>query len=359
MRVLMWWPGTQVALSDVASGLTYGLEQNGVQVLHYRTDAHMEAAGGYLMGQWKRRVKKDPGLVKPNDADILYLANQAILTQALRYQPDWIVLISGLYQHPDFAVFLRRAGFRIALICTESPYDLGPELNLARFADIVFTNERSVTRAFRTVNDHVVYLPHAWHPGVHGVMEQGQLEDVPSHDVVYVGTGFWERVALLSAIDWTGIDFGLYGTWNLIPSRHHLRQHIRGGEVLNQRTAALYNRAKVGLNLHRTSMKYAREQTALVRRAESLNPRCYELAACRLFFTTDARAEVREIFGETLPTFDSPAGAEAVIRRALAEPAWRQDVAEACWAAVQPHTWTARAEAVLAALDGYPVSVAA
>lgn len=355
--VLLWWPGATVAVSDVAAGLAHGLHTLGVDIVHYRTDAHLESAGSALLSQWKRRVKQDKTLKRPTEADILYIAAQGVLTAALRYQPSWVFVVCGMYQHPDFVVFLKRAGLKVALVCTESPYAVAEELNLARFVDHVFTNERTVTPLFKTVNRRVTYLPHAWHPGVHGLAAADD-EGVRAHDVVYVGTGFIERVRQLQAMNWDGIDFGLYGTWSLVPARSKLRRHIVAGDIQNTVTAALYRKAKVGLNLHRTAVRWGHD-VPHVQRAESLNPRCYELAACQTFFTTDRRAEVRDVFGDALPTYDSPASAEAVIRRALHEPAWRADVAAACYQAVQPHTWTARAEAVLAALDGQTVEVAA
>lgn len=341
-RILCWWPGATVAVADVATGLVAGLQAHGCELQHYRTDAHIVSAGYTLQMLYKQA--KRGGCPAPSPADVLYEANKGILERALRLQPDWVISVSGMYQHPDYYALLRRAGLRVALLCTESPYDLAAELALAPHVDALFTNERSALAAFRTKNPNSYYLRHAWVPGVHDTVTPEA--DTPRHDVVFVGTGFVERCRLLSAIDWTGIDVGIYGTWQLIGPRAKVRRHVRLGDVKNTQTTRLYKAATVGLNLHRTSVRYGR-QVPHVRRAESLNPRCYELAACGVPFVTDARAEVREVFGDAVPTFSTPVECEAAIRRLLADEAYRQDVSGAAREAVAGETWTARAAQVL------------
>jgi spore maturation protein CgeB len=258
-------------------------------------------------------------------------------------------MTSGMYQHPDYVVFLKRAGFRVALVTTESPYDIGPELLLARYADAVFTCERTCVPVFQTVCDTVRYLPHAWHPKVHQVAASDEDVTVPAHDVVFVGTGFQDRVDLLGAVDWSGIDFGLYGAWASLPSRHPLRRHLRGNEQPNTTTAQLYRRATVGLNLHRRAQSFGK-RTRYIVRAESMNPRCYELAACGLPFVTDARAEVADVFGDSVWTFTDADDLGAKVRELLGNPAARAACVEGARRAVASHHWLNRAQWVLAAL---------
>lgn len=349
--MLLWWPGASVAVADVAAGLTHGLEAHGVELVHYKTDAHLLAAGITLEHLW-RQAGRDKA-TRYRLADVAYQGNKGILERACRARVqagvEWVLAVSGMYQHPDYFVFLRQCGFKVALVCTESPYDMAAELQVASHVDVVFTPERTVTSVFRTRNPHTYYLPHAWHPGVHGVAEAAAEEDVPALNVVFVGTGFIERVKLLERLpwaEWGGRDrCRVYGTWNLAGPRSKLRPVLEVGDVRNTRTAALYQRAAVGLNLHRTSIRYGRH-VPQVHHPESMNPRCFELAACGLFFTTDARAEVRERL-PMVPTFMTPAECAAIITRALREPAWRADVAAAAQEAVQRETWTARAAMVL------------
>lgn len=359
--VMIWHPGATISTADVASGLGFGLEQLGVNVLWYRTDAYIEASGDYLAAAYAKRVEASTGPPppKPSQGDILHWANRNILYRALRAKREagltWVLCVSGMYQHPDFVILLRDAGLRVALLATESPYDAEHELRLAGLCDAVFTCERSVVPAFAAVNPHAFYLPHAWHPGVHALAAAGAAAgQARAHDVVFVGTFFDERVAFLSAIDWTGINLGLYGNTDDIdaatPEGQRLQPHIAGGFLPNATTAALYRAAAVGLNLHRRSKGYQSGQYIGAGDAESLNPRCYELAATGCYFVSDYRAEVDDVFGPSLDTFTTPADCEAAIRHALAHPDYRAARAQAAQRAVADHTWIDRAGRVVAAL---------
>lgn len=353
---LIWWPGAPYATHEVAAGLAFGLEAAGVRVEHYATNAHVEASARYLNQLWKECGKPAQ---KPNDADVLYYAAVGVLERAHRTECEWILIVSGMYQHPDVVLYLRRAGFKVALLCTESPYDLAGELGLARLANHVFTNERTAQPAFETVCKSVSVIRHAWHPEAHSPDLGANVKDVPAHDVVFVGTGFIERVKLLERVNWDGIDFGLYGNWSLVARRSPLRQHIRGREIRNAAVAALYRRAKVGINLHRTSQRYSTD-TLHVARAESLNPRAYELAACGLFFVSDYRAEVPQVFGSAVPTFRTAEELEALLRTWIAATeATRVARAAQIRDAVARESWTERAREVMAKLTTQRESAAA
>jgi hypothetical protein len=204
-----------------------------------------------------------------------------------------------------------------------------------------------VVERFQSVCPNVSYLPHAWHPAKHTPGLRDGDEDVPSHDVVFVGTAFRERIEWFRAIDWTGIDLGLYGQWDALGGRDRLRQYLRGGPQNNRVTAALYRRAKIGLNLYRSSKGWGRLAPRLaVGQAESLSPRAYELAACGVFHLSEFRPEVAEVFGPLVPTFKSATEAAALIRAWLADDAGRLRVAASLPATVAASSWVARAAQV-------------
>jgi spore maturation protein CgeB len=356
--VLVWYPGASVAVKDVADGLMAGLEANGIRAIPYRLDAHLDMAGWALKQAYAERQKEGVPVTAPTAADCYYYANMGVLERALRYDCEWVVMVSGLFQHPDYAVMLRRSGRKVALLCTESPYQTRHERYLAGFVDHVFVNERSMVAPYREVNPSTSYLGAAWNPGRH--VDAAQPEDAKetAHDVVFVGTGFIERIHLLERMDWTGIDLGVYGTWDMVEDGSPLLAHLPvvDGEpklaqsIPNSRTAALYRRAKVGLNLHRTAVDYDPD-TAHISGAESLNPRCYELAACGKFFISDYRPEARDVFAGALPTFRDAREATEMVRLALKDATWRADVAEVCRELVQRHSWRERAAQALEAMS--------
>lgn len=352
-RLLCVHPGADVSTADVYNGLVPALEARGVECVPYALNTRIAAAGSWLQHSWRRARKTDPDIRRPTEGDVLYQAGTGIIERALRLGVDWVLVWSGMYLHPDILILLRRAGIRTAVILSESPYDSLMEQRILPLVEQAWTNERSCLDEYRRINPNTSYLAHAFDPARHYPILQEHGDDVvgvAAHDVVFVGTGFQERIDTLSQVDWSGIDLGLYGSWDLLPSRHHLRKYVRGGFVDNARAAALYRRAKIGLNLYRSSIGFGR-CAPRIEHAESLNPRALELAACGVFQISDYRAEVNEIFGSSVPTFSTAAELEGSIRHFLADPLARHTRAQHALEAVQPHTFSARAEQILEDLD--------
>jgi spore maturation protein CgeB len=350
VKVLLLHPGASFSTADVEAGLRFGLRAHGVQVVEYRLDERLDHSRRWLHAAWRRVRKGNASIEKPTTGDIFYKAGEPAIAMALRHQVDVVLVVSAMFLHPDVIILMRRAGLRVVVLFTESPYDQAKELAVARLINGGWTNERSALAAFTEANPSSGYLPHAWHPERHRPGPQPGDDAVAAHDVVFIGSAFHERVAWLAAIDWTGIDLGLYGAWEALGSRHALRRFVRGTHVPNTTAAALYRRAKVSLNLYRTSQGWGREAPAIAH-AESLNPRAYELAACGAFSLSTYRAEIPELFGELVPTFHSPADASALIREWLADPVRRADVAASLPACVAESSWVDRSTRVIGDLQ--------
>lgn len=345
MKLLLISPGASYSTADVEAGLLYGLEQHGVQVVRYRLDGRIDRSARWLNYNWRRAKKKNPTIERPNTADVFYQAGVGALEMALRHQVDGVIAVSAMYLHPDVLILMRRAGLRVFVLFTESPYDLPQELEIAKLVTGCWTNERSSVDAFRAVNPNSGYVPHGWHPLRHVPGPQSGDEDVQAHDVVFVGSAFPERVEWLNRVDWSGIDLGLYGMWQALKKNDPLRAFVRQGTVDNAVTSALYRRAKIGLNLYRTSIGYGYGEH--ITYAESMNPRAYELAACGAFHVSTYREEVREVFGELVPTFSSPYEASAVIRAWLADDEGRAQVQSELPARVAESSWVNRSTQVI------------
>jgi spore maturation protein CgeB len=354
VRLLVVGPGASWSVADVEAGLLYGLQAHGVSVARYRMDVHIKRADSWLFYNYRRAKKGNPAIEKPTRADVIYQAGADAIASALRHGVDAVLVVSAMFLHPDIAVLMRRAGLRVFVLFTESPYDMDGELRLAALVDGCWTNERSAVPAFRAVNPRSGYLGPGWHPERHRV-DVPVDPDVPAHDVVFVGTGFPERVRWFRSIDWSGIDLGLYGNWDELRKGHPLRQYVRGGLTDNRFAAHLYRRAKVGLNLYRTSTGWGGQGSEIPAGAESLNPRAVELAACGAFHLSDFRTEVVETFGDLVPTFRSPSEASALIRAWLADEAGRARVSAALPARVAESSWLHRAASVIGDLQAIGV----
>jgi spore maturation protein CgeB len=348
VRILLVGAGTDTSTRDVENGYTEALTAAGVDLKLYALEMRLPMARDWLRMQWRKRGRIPE--IKPTWADVLYQASKDALTMALDLQVDWVFVVSAMYFHPDVILQMRRAGLKVAVLFTESPYEDLDQLRIAQLVDWCWTNESSSARTLRGG-----YLPHAYDPARHS--PQPFDPNVPAHDVVFVGTGFIERIRLLEAVDWTGIDLGLYGEWSLLGSRHRLRQHVRGKMLINHETIALYRNAKVGLNLFRTSATYGRD-VHHHSGGQSANPRTFELAACGVFQISQYRPEVNEIFldpwiGATVPTFNTADELEFAVREALDDADGRHERAAGALIRVAPHTYAARAAQVLADLEQF------
>ena len=351
LRVLLAHPGATWSTYDVYEGLLFGLRHLGCWVQPYRLDQRIISSTKSLWALHRVRKREDPETPKPTHDHIFYDAGIGILEAALRIQVDVVVIVSAMYLHPNVLLRLREAHIRVFILFTESPYDIEKELLVAPLVDGGWTNERTSVADFRKVNPHFGYLPHAWHPDKHHVFERESDAGIHSHDVVFVGTGWGERIAWFNAIDWTGIDLGLYGTWDKRTLNKQVRGAVVDQQIDNERAAALYRRAKIGINLYRKSKGWSRNAPQ-IDRADSLSPRAYELAACGSFHISEYRAEVREVFGGLVPTFSTPTEAAAVIRLWLNDPEGRARVAEHLPACVAEASWVNRAKTVLGDLQG-------
>ncbi len=352
LRVLLLHPGAMWSVADVEAGLRYGLERHGVEIVRYRLDARIARAKSWLHASWRHARKTNPEIPKPNQADVLYQAGIGSLEMALRHQVDVVLTISGRLLHTDILILMKRAGLRVASLFTESPYDMEYESQMAAIVDGCWTNERIAVPDLRTVNPNSGYLPHGFHPERHFPGSHVLFPDAAKHDVVFVGSGFPERITWFNAIDWSGINLGLYGSWHGLGLTPAIEACVKDGPVTNQFASALYSKAAIGLNLYRSSKGFVlgAEHKATSRRithAESLSPRAYELAACGAFHLSEFRAEVPEVFGNLVPTFSTPAEASTLIRQWLSDPEGRARVAAELPGCVAESSWVERAARVI------------
>ena len=85
--------------------------------------------------------------------------------------------------------------------------------------------------------------------------------------------------------------------------------------------------------------------------AESLNPRAVELAACGVFTLSDYRAEVKEVFGDLIPTYGSPKELEELVRYYLAHDEERQALAAQLPARVADRSFDALGARIIRILE--------
>jgi len=338
MKVLLVDPGSTYSTTEVHSGLRDGLVALGASVVEYHYLGHLRHASRWMkVGFDEAGIRIDPLLL---DQGSMYEASTGALVWALRDEVDVVLIVSGIIFSSRVVEMMRRAGIQVGFIFTESPYDDERQAAKAALASISWTNERASADLIGAR-----YLPMAYNPQMH--FPCPPTNGSPRHDVVFVGVGYPERLALLEGVDWSGIDLGLYGDWKYVADDSPLRPFVHQGIIPNAKAIELYRGAKVGLNLYRTCVDYWSNSGVTVAPGESLNPRAYELAACGVVQVTEQRAEAREVFGENVPCFTNSAGLEEEVRALLSDDQLRLAQRKRQVEAVAPHTYHERASRIV------------
>jgi spore maturation protein CgeB len=292
LRILFVDTAVDISIADSARGYLGAIKRQGHDVYHFRTSARIRFAVAALKGSGNEELTKDFSLISR-------MASEMIVVEALKHRADLIVVSSGLGLHQDGLELLTRAGFPIALILTESPYEDGHQERAARHCGHVFTNDL----ASATTHPDWHYLASAYDPEYHHPFPHDPEEDI---DVLFVGTGWPERQTLLEGVNWDGINLRIMGMWPGMDEASPLWPFLFDAQVSNDETARLYSSAKIAVNHHRADPK-----------AVSLNPRGYELGGCGVFQISDWRPEIGDVYGSTVPTYRDSAELEKAIRGAL------------------------------------------
>jgi spore maturation protein CgeB len=331
-KILFVWTAAEYSVHDVANGYYNALLRAGFELCDYRLNRRMA---------YHSRALGEP---KNDDVELVSrLASENLIVEALRQRVDFVFIVSGMLVHPDGVWLLARSGIPTFTIFTESPYDDDKQLQFstAHTAMKCATHERTSAKRYGWT-----YARHAYDPQVHYRPEV--TEERPC-DVIMVGTGWDERRQILSAIDWTGIDLRLLGTWHIgngkepyydaaPPDLGPLEAFIEPKCVDNRTIRNLYRSAKICLNMHRAHPS-----------AESINPRGIELAACEAFQISDNRAEVSEMF-PTVPIYASAGDLEEKIRYYLANDSERAQCVAEAYTNVQGETFDRRVDTLMSAI---------
>lgn len=361
-RVLVIYPGPIFSTKDVADNAVAGLEANGCAVLPFLYHEFLSLAS---MLEEHFPEEKRPDML----ANLSLFAADRAVVQALLFRPDLVLVISGTV-FPVATAGLISQYTQTAVWLTESPYQYAQEATIQEWYRTVFTNERRSVEAFQTYRrgighidreyaERVYHLPHAYDPERHYPLDI--VPDDYRSDVCFIGSPFPERKALLGGVNWDGIHFAAHAVFS--NQDEHPFIEAPQGNVPNAEAQRWYAGAKININHHRTITFYGTDEHIDVDAgaADSLNPRVYELAAGRCFqICDDTRAELGEVFGDSIPTYrhDDPADLERVIRYYLARPDERERLAAEAYARVQAHTAQARMRVVLERTIGLPQSVA-
>ena len=321
MKVMLVWPVAEFSIWDVAQGYRHALGR-------LLGEANVK---DYFLNKRSEYHRRAMPAAAATETNVAKFASESVLTEAMYFGADVVIVVSGLSFHPIGFWLLEKAGIPAAAILTESPYDDLPQAQWAHTGIehlIVFTNELRSAERYRWN-----YLPPAYDVDVHRPVPPN-AEDVC--DVLMIGTGWADRQAILEGVNWDGIDLRLYGVWPELKEDSPIHKFMQPLMVKNSHTPWMYNGARICLNFHRKAEG-----------AYSINPRAYEIAACGGFQLSDPRPECWQVFGDSVPTFTTSGELENLIRHYLANESERRELAAKSLAAVSRHSFDQRAESMI------------
>ncbi len=256
---------------------------------------------------------------------IMKMASETIVIEALYHHADAVVIVCGLNFNPIGGWLLKRVGIPVVVVLTESPYEDESQATFVREveASAVTTNERLSAAKYGWT-----YLRHAYDPDVH---KPSPPDLAYGSDVLLVGTGWADRQRWLEQVDWTGIQLRLLGVWPTMRPSSPLWPFYTETLVENSHLPRLYAATKIALNIHRGHPH-----------AESLNPRAFEIAACGACQVTDYRAELTDVFGDSVPSVRTAVQLGDVLRRYLCDHDARHRLARDAQEKVMSETFAAR-----------------
>jgi spore maturation protein CgeB len=333
VRVLLARPGPAFSVADVARGWAKGLQACGVTVADFNYDerldfyckAHIDKDGD---GTYTKSVTDD---------EALHMAAQGLLAACYTFQPDIIFVVSGFYIPVEFYDLFHARGHKIALLCTESPYEDDAQFDRAHYVDWVMLNDPTNLELFRQHNLNTHYVPHAYDPDVH---RPGPSDPDAASDFCFVGTAYESRIAFLEAVNWSGIDVAMGGNWSWLKDDSPLDKFIAHDKrwcVDNTETVKLYRSSKASVNIYRKEA----QRPELVD-GWAMGPREVELAAVGLFYLAEPRGENREVL-PMIPTFTDPHDFGDKLRWWLDRDHGRQAIADDARQAIAGRTFEAHA----------------
>jgi len=350
-KILIVAPGPRYSTYDVFKYYTGAITQIGYTV---KTFNYHDWFNYYLMSESaiNELDEGDPNVQRR----ALALGAQMMLSTMARFMPDHILMISaialpsGMYDWIE--EFRKNVKKRIttSVIFTESPYISDVELRILERVDMGMVMDKNTLPKFLSVNERSMYLPHAFSNDVHFPrMNTGNNKA----DVFMVGTGFPERVELLSNVDWDGIDLKLFGNWTVSGidiDGMPLSRYIQNEYLDNEQEVPLwYSGSKVSLNAFRTA-RWPGDVVEHIgaNEAYSASPRCFEIMACGGFLMTNPRPELSDIFEpeKDLVYYEGPEELEDKVKFYLANEDARNAVKLSAVDSVRPHSYLERARAV-------------
>ncbi len=217
--------------------------------------------------------------------------------------------------------------------------------NIAPYCDFFFIIQREpILSHLKGMCKNVEYLPLAANPRIHRPLNLSPAEKVKwGSDVSFVGAGYPNRIELFSRL--LPFKLKIWGNdWKLAKNTLlHSKIQESGRRVNPEEYVKIFNASKINLNIH-SSMNPLE-----IGKGDFVNPRTFEIAACRAFQIVDKRLLLHELFApDELVTFDSADELVSLIKNFLTNDQARQEYASKAYRrAIKEHTYLHRMKTLL------------
>lgn len=350
MRILTVSPGPKFSTYDTFMYYHRAFESIGHETFAFKYHDHFAyhaTALSYMEGK--------SGDEEELQIRAIGLASESLISRIARVRPDLVFIISGIalpVQVWDWLDSFKSSlskPFETMVLFTESPYIEETQAPLIGRVDIAGTMDRSSLDMFKGINDRSVYVQHAYCNAVHYIQPVSIRH---AADVFMVGTGFPERIRLLSKVDWSNVDFRIFGgNWGDIQESKAIEEFYNLDFLDNSTDVAkYYSNSRISLNIFRTA-KWPGENVLHIDpdEAYSISPRCYEIMGCGGFLLTDIRPELDELFdvGKDLVVFDGAEDLGDKVHYYLRHDNERNRIAMSGYRAVREHTYEDRARKII------------
>ena len=233
--------------------------------------------------------------LKKNVKELIVVSpNDDILTIAQEKKPNVILYFThGLNLTHTHLNAVRQLGIKTAVWFTDDPYYIDSTINIFSYFNIVFTTELNCVHLYKLKGStNVFYLPLAvdteiFHPKTVDIKYQS--------DILFVGNAFTDRLKLFDSIAnylSTKNVLILGQWWEKLKNYHLLSGKIHHTWASPEETANYYNGAKIVINVHRSYDDNKVNHNSRKIPGLSVNPRTFEISACRAFQLTDIRHDL-------------------------------------------------------------------
>lgn len=294
-----------------------------------------------------REKKFDPKRKDQIEVPMVRFLGELTVLMAEEFQPDLIFAMAQAPLAVQAVEALNRLGAPTAFWFIENYRHMDYFRHMASvYSHFFHIQGQTLETELDRLGANHSFLPVAAHPPVHRPLDISQEDHARFHAPVgFMGHGYPNRQLVFSRLVQRGLPLGIWGTaW---PKKGGWTTLVRedGRRLTSDEVVKVYNACDVVLNLH--SSPTADDGVA---RADFINPRAFEVAACGGFQLVDRVQGLENLFapGRELAVFNSEDELLEMAHHYLTNPEERARIAQAGRRRVlNEHTYYHRMEQLL------------